>query len=346
MKSSGVDLGLLSRQRSVVMGVSVAWVMLFHAKFEFPDAVWAAPLRLAKSMGFSGVDVFFLLSGLGLAWSASSGRYKAVAFLLRRAVRLVPSWWAAVILMAVVHALLGAEVSVLGLLERLAGLDFLAGGVFLFWFPPAMLATYLAFVLMWPRLDSSSRPALVAAGLALGAWGVGALLSWAEAAPHLLIWTTRLPSFLLGVWIGRHLAHGGSNLPAAPAWFWASAVVGVALWLGFRHGLPESESWRWGTIWSPFFLVALPVGLGVAWLAERAAGSTTGRVRAALTWMGENSLELYLVHLVAVETLWSRLDSLVVLPGVADTCCLLAALLLAPQLRRILADRSRSPSRS
>lgn len=45
------------------MGIAMLWVMLFHAyQLNLGDPVWNA----VKSVGFGGVDIFLMLSGLGL----------------------------------------------------------------------------------------------------------------------------------------------------------------------------------------------------------------------------------------------------------------------------------------
>lgn len=341
MSRAPMEIGGLSRQRPVIMGISVAWVMLFHARFELPETSWMAPMRLVKSMGFSGVDVFFLVSGLGLAWSASSPDFRPGSFLLRRVVRLVPSWWAALVLALGFQFALGGRIPLSEILARFIGWDFFHRGIFLFWFPPAMLATYLVFLAAWALPWRRRHPLATLCGLSLCAWGVGALLSWTEVAEHLLIWTTRLPSFFLGAFLGQRLFRGEKTVPVSPAWLFACGFGGVAAWLAFRHGLPEPEAWRWGTIWAPFVLVAFPLSMGIAKLSDRIPRGPLGAVPKLLGWMGENSLELYLVHLVAVETLWTVFDEVSRRRGLADLCCALVAFATAPLLRRILSGGSR-----
>lgn len=62
--SSGYQL--LSRYRGELMGLAMLAVMLFHA-YQLP--LTALPLRALRQMGFAGVDVFLLLSGMGIACS-------------------------------------------------------------------------------------------------------------------------------------------------------------------------------------------------------------------------------------------------------------------------------------
>jgi peptidoglycan/LPS O-acetylase OafA/YrhL len=343
MIAGSVDAGALSRQRSILMGLAVASVMLFHSRFALPPDLWAIPLRLVQSIGFFGVDVFFLLSGMGLAWSASTPRFHAGRFLTRRLVRLVPTWWAVVAALFLLRALLGTPNALSTLPSHLLGLDFFREGSYTFWFPPAMIATYLLFLATWPLFRRSSRPFALAAGLCGLSWAGGALLSGADQSVHLLIWTTRLPTFFLGVAIGKETAAGSSSLRIGVPTLLASALVGVALWLGFRRVLSDADTWRWGALWGPFFFLALPMSMGAAALAGRIP-TRFDWLKSPWQWMGEHSLELYLIHLLAIETVWPKLaPPLRALPGGADLACLAIAFGLAPLLKILATPRVPRP---
>lgn len=59
---------VLSKYRSELMGAAMLWVMLFHAA----DLTFPIPgLDLFRAAGFGGVDIFILLSAMGLSLSLS-----------------------------------------------------------------------------------------------------------------------------------------------------------------------------------------------------------------------------------------------------------------------------------
>ena len=66
LRASGYRL--LSLYRSELMGLAMLWVMLFHA-YELKFGL--LPLDAFKAAGFAGVDIFLLLSGMGLYVSLS-----------------------------------------------------------------------------------------------------------------------------------------------------------------------------------------------------------------------------------------------------------------------------------
>lgn len=73
---------VLSKYRSELMGAAMLWVMLFHAA----DLTFPIPgLDLFRAAGFGGVDIFILLSAMGLSLSLSRLEQEYGAFLARRA---------------------------------------------------------------------------------------------------------------------------------------------------------------------------------------------------------------------------------------------------------------------
>ena len=84
--------GLISRYRSALMGVATLWVMLFHA---YPFEFGVLPLDAFKAVGFCGVDLFILLSGMGLSVSLQrrAGQERLGAYYRRRLSRILPAYW-------------------------------------------------------------------------------------------------------------------------------------------------------------------------------------------------------------------------------------------------------------
>ena len=81
---------LLSKFRSELMGAAMLAVMLFHA--------WDLDLRFTtlnelRALGFGGVDIFVLLSGIGLAMSLSKREQEYGEFIGRRAWRILPAYY-------------------------------------------------------------------------------------------------------------------------------------------------------------------------------------------------------------------------------------------------------------
>ena len=81
----------LSKYRAELMGLAMLWVMAFHA-FELDlGREWLNNLR---AVGFGGVDIFILLSSMGLVMSLERREREYGAFMRRRAARILPAYYA------------------------------------------------------------------------------------------------------------------------------------------------------------------------------------------------------------------------------------------------------------
>ena len=78
--------GSLSKYSSEIMGIACLWIMLHHNFFDWPTAL--EPLERFALYGNLGVDLFLLLSGVGLtfAWARKPSLSE---FYARRFVRLL-----------------------------------------------------------------------------------------------------------------------------------------------------------------------------------------------------------------------------------------------------------------
>lgn len=81
---------LISKYRSEIMGIAMLWLMLFHS----PYLVFPAPfLNALKSGGLFGVDIFILVSAMGLVCSLSRREQSYTEFMGRRAKRILPMYF-------------------------------------------------------------------------------------------------------------------------------------------------------------------------------------------------------------------------------------------------------------
>jgi peptidoglycan/LPS O-acetylase OafA/YrhL len=80
-------------------GVAVIFVMAFH--------IWRSP---ATALGWSGVDLFFVLSGFlitGILWDTRESRDRGRVFYVRRALRILPLYYGVLVGVFVIRPLLG-----------------------------------------------------------------------------------------------------------------------------------------------------------------------------------------------------------------------------------------------
>lgn len=282
-------------------GVAATMVMLyhFHGALREEFASWLpAPIGYAFDLGWSGVEIFFVLSGFVIAFSVGERPITASfvgRFAMRRSLRLDPPYWGSIVL-AIALAWLGGRIAphlaeplpgpgvVFAHLFYLQGLLGMGHIVDVYWSLCLEIQFYLLLVVALAVIQFVSRaPAsrmarsvtfYVVFG-ALAAWSVSIALGWRDA-PITGLFTSRWYLFLLG----------------AMTWWAQGGTVSVWLYRGYWLLLLVLQAIAGGH-------VATCVGLGasllihVAYLRGVLATGLGGR---GWQYLGRISYSLYLVH--------------------------------------------------
>jgi peptidoglycan/LPS O-acetylase OafA/YrhL len=254
-------------------GLAIVLIILYHAG---GVVAWNNSLH-----GDLGVDMFVILSGLGLALSSSAGG--AGSFLLRRFARIFPAYWIVLTLFLVGGRwVLGNAYDRTDVVLHYLGLHGFFGDAHAmtindsFWFISLLVYLYVVFALMRPLLGRPDWILLVGAVASL----VPALLylhaGQSGMYSHLAL---RVPGFFVGVLLGRLLKAGRLELPL-------SAALGAALFLFFF--VPYANGVVFGSFWVGLALMAAYAFLVRRWLGEA--------LRRGLCYLGDRSLEIYLLH--------------------------------------------------
>lgn len=272
---------VLSKYRSELMGIAMLGVLFFHAA-EL-DLV-LPPLNLVRNMGFGGVDIFVLLSAMGITMSLRRRPRKYTKYMGRRLWRILPAYYA--VMLPYTFYLLSA-----GRAEPAA---FLWNALTLqFWFHPrgsfnwyitAIVLFYAVLPALIGLISGSKRP--------VAAVCVGWALSFAvcEALYYRGYWyymdvffrvPVLLEGVLLGLWIERDRAVTRRDVLVMIPMLLAGAGVGVMKLL---------ELTEWAAYMFPF--ITVPVCLAICFIFERLSMK---HVRLALRLLGESSLEIYLL---------------------------------------------------
>lgn len=279
---------LLSRWRGELMGLAMLWVMLFHA-YELPIANPA--LNAFKWLGFSGVDMFFLLSGLGLYGSIVRRRERFSSYFFRRCARVLPAYWLVVGLYSLWLRLQG-RISIKTALWSLSTFHywFHIPGTFN-WYVPALLLFY-ALAPFWVRVLGRVRHkgllTLLTFPLAYGVYR----LTIPVGLNYLSDFLDRIPTFAAGLLAGCYLAEGHPlDRKHAAAWS-AVAVCGITVAvLRIQGKLYISTCYMVAACVMPFCLL-LAKGLDLLrweWLHR------------PLRFLGAYSLEIYLLNVIVTR---------------------------------------------
>ncbi len=311
-----MNLDLISRRRSELMGFAIIIVMLFHVNTPRADAFFGL-----RRMGNLGVDIFLFLSGIGL-WFSWAKQQNWKRFYLNRALRIYPAWLlvAGYFYISNFHyghpryalpfggtgnAGIDSVIDLCG--EVLFNWDFWLHDELTFWYVPATMMLYLfapmymELVRRWPVYR----------------WLVVLPLMWPimvqyvtpihQAVGHIEIFWSRVPIFFLGINIAESIRQKKTIDRAAwPMVIGLFAIsLGACIWLEqMRHGRFPLYTERMLYIVLAVTTVLIVSGslgsLGTGTVDPKSGSAVPvpcDPLCKALAWVGGISLEIYLVHI-------------------------------------------------
>ena len=146
---------LLIKHRGPLMGIAALWILLFHTWIPLAGDVSGLNHveQYLKQIGCAGVDVFFLLSGLGLVRSYNNNG--TLKFYYRRFKRLAIPFYISVAL----FALLDGTFNILTYIMNISGYStFFVNFFAVTWFVPAIGLVYLIFPLYYWVMKAMRSP--------------------------------------------------------------------------------------------------------------------------------------------------------------------------------------------
>jgi peptidoglycan/LPS O-acetylase OafA/YrhL len=235
--------------------------------------------------GDVGVDLFVILSGVGL--TLSSRAESAGAFLKRRLLRIFPAYWIVLTFYLIANThFLEHRYSPFNIVAHYLGIQAWFGDVIglgvndSFWFVTLIVSLYLVYALL--------RPVLARADLIV-LWGgaISAVVAYAYFLTgqsgcfgHVGL---RVPGFFLGLLVGTLLRDGRLEVPLSPA---LAAGLVVLIYVPYTHGI---------IFYSEITAVALALGYVFLW-REKAPPGLVDSTSRYLRFFGKYSLEIFLIH--------------------------------------------------
>jgi peptidoglycan/LPS O-acetylase OafA/YrhL len=255
-------------------GVAILLVVLYHA-----GGVLGMADRLHLEVG---VDIFVILSGIGLALGSSKGE-GAGPFLLRRFWRLYPTYWIALTACLAARALLlGTRYSAADIALHYLGIHAWFGDAYAmsindsFWFITLIVSLYVAYV---PLRRLAARPdLLLLAGSVVSIVPILAYFYWGQSVvfSHLAL---RIPGFFAGLLIGGLMRAGTLAIPLTAA---TAGAFLVLFYAAYAQGI---------------IITSFGIGLvAMAAYAFLARPLLVASLRRDLAYLGERSLGIFLVH--------------------------------------------------
>jgi peptidoglycan/LPS O-acetylase OafA/YrhL len=293
-------------------------VLLFHAwnstqNYPSSDLFDARPesdnpLLTMVIEGHTGVALFMVLSGFILTTGSLGRDIDYRTFLRNRLLRIGPLYLLVLVIAMVVA---GQGFSLLGVLQTMLGFATLSGGFTAGAFAQVLwtIGVELQFYLLFPfflRMLNSHGPRPLLKFIALMAvLRVVAALGMPEINYTQLTYFSivgRIDQFLIGMLAAYAFPHVRRFLGRAWVAGIALATVAGGLWVYHQlHGWYEPHLWR--AVWVDIEAV-LWAGLLVSYVGT--ARFARGRLSGMLSWAGERSYGMYLLHAAVIHALFAR----------------------------------------
>ena len=286
----------LSKYRAELMGLAMLWIMLFHAG---SLDLGLSLLNGIRAAGFGGVDLFLVLSAVGLVTSLSRKEQKFGPFMARRAVRILPAYFV-VMLPYTVFLILrkGAPVSALLWNSTLLSYWVRAEGGFN-WYISGILLFYALTPFCFRRLKKAKHRALLTAAGIAGGIVLYRLLIDCDVWLYLDA-AYRLPVFFLGLLMGFYVWEE-RRLGKRDLLFWCFWSLCALAYLAAFSLVDPSVICL--TLCPLFLFTTVPMCLLLCLLFEHLP---LGGLRRFLRLVGTSSLEIYLLNV----SLFAELDPL------------------------------------
>ncbi|MBR5620388.1 MAG: acyltransferase, partial [Clostridia bacterium] len=288
------SLDTISRYRSVLMGLAALWIAWYHSYMHFAtipvlgkaSTAAAVLLNTMRSNGNAGVDVFLLLSGLGLYYSFEKTP-KVPAFYRKRALRVLPPY----LIVSVLWTGMKCEGGFGEFFKRVFLLDCFTEGSTTFWFVSLLLILYLVYPLMHRFLREHGMSAAAAMLVFSVAFAFAMRFLTPVLYHNLSFGVPRLPIFICGACIGK-LSFEKKEI--SRLWLWAAGVVHAACWLVFLYIEFRQRTIEDGMVQLYLFCPFTVSGvlLGSAFFSR----FSLARLRHVLAWFGGYSFEIYLLY--------------------------------------------------
>lgn len=283
---------LVSKYRAEIMGLSIIWIMLFHSGIPVPDHIILKSLWyvFVSFGGGFGVNIFLILSGFGLMYSAlkrddRNQEESILSFYKRRVIRILPAY----LLVATVYYLIESH-GIGAFFYNLFFLNFIIDGKRDFWYILAILICYLIFPLYKKWIHKLnfrvifllSCLMIVLVNLLLYFTVRDLYLKW-----EIFLW--RLPCFLIGCHLGIIVYK--KQIKDYLLLLTLSSLLGIILLAVFGYFHAPAMVERIELVLLSLFLI------NIFCLIFDLTNRFATVINKIFAFLGKRSLEIYLIHI-------------------------------------------------
>lgn len=315
----------ISIARNIIYGLAIMWIVFFHSGIEIKNET----LRLVKSYGDCGVEIFFIVSGISLYFSFSKDE-KLGSFYIRRFKRIIPPYLIVYTTVFFIFDIWQAH-NIKQFLLDISMLDFWLHGLGRVpWFVAGIIIFYLIYPFIYKLLykDYECKKVLLPLVLLLILL-VSFNLSIKYA--YLRIFFIRIPCFLLGCMLGK-LVFEKKHLKC-----WHFLILVTILITSYLLFYYKREIWWTRNLYYIPLSIFLIFGFSLFYKLINNHFKSLGLI---LEFVGTISLEIYLLHEKIQENLYKLLSHINVIINFNDQLyqinCIILSIFIAFLINQII----------
>lgn len=283
-----MKLSLLSKYRTELMGIAIIYICLFH----MCDLI---SMNRIFYYGYMGVDIFLLLSGMGLFFSWEKNN-NIKEFYIKRVERVLPAYLIIASIYILFLAVLENTTGLKWSIYIFTGINFWAYGDSIFWYIPATIVLYFLFPIFIKLLKNEKQKNrnLI---LLIALFYIFAIILGFSKYNYLLVFLTRVPIFILGIYIGKLMKNRDEviNGKIMSILFLIGAFI---LYIASNISKEEVIN-KIGTKWIILLIVVIPLCFFIGYVMEKLEKNyVIKKINKLLVFFGKHSLEIYLVHVL------------------------------------------------
>ena len=289
MKERKIQLAELLKFRDLWMGFAMLWIVVYHFNFDLRISV----LDFVENIGYGGVDIFLLASGLGCYYSLNKNS-DTFKFLCRRFFRLMPTYWVFLVFWCA-YMMYNGLLNVKGIIGNVFCLQSLTDSSMAFnWYITGIWILYLFAPFFKGLIDSFTTKSSYVLTICV-------LLIISSACwfnNDFIVIATRFPIFLIGMYLAKWSLNKEVYLSGfAQILLCCISVVGFGI-LYICKTRFEDLCWNYGLHWYPFLLITPGLCIVLYYLFSLISAKP---IHTIFSCLGKNSFEIYLIHLFFIK---------------------------------------------
>lgn len=295
----------LFKYRSVWMGCAMLWIVWYHLNASMPY-----PRSTLAMVGYGGVDVFLFASGIGCYHSLSKST-DLMGFYKRRFLRIMPTYFC-FISFWIVYRMYVNPLALPDIIGNLFGIQFFScrGNTFN-WYISIILLLYALSPLFYTlarnvnHIYSQFFIVFLTIILSISFWD----------SSELSVGYTRISIFYIGMLFCKYSENDGIISKKFSFVLVLGFFIGIIALIYFRRNFPV-YLWSKGLHWYPYIFITPGMCFGISVFSIFAEKVAFGKcILRVIKFIGDYSLEIYLMHIFFFEVIVYLVADLNILPA-------------------------------